>query len=231
MATITRCASVAAAQQYAAERSATRIAEAIAARGRCTIVLAGGNTPAGMYRRLAAEPLRSTIDWSRVIVLWGDERYVPLDHADSNYRVAHETLLTAVPLLPAQLFPMPVWRENPHEAAQSYAHDVTAQLAAGGGQLDLVLLGMGPDGHTASLFPLHPALTTTDLVTVVRDAPKPPPLRLTLALPALNTARHVLFLVTGSDKAATLRAVLDGAPGYPAGRVQPRQGDVEWVVG
>jgi len=157
--------------------------------GARTLVLAGGNTPQRCYELLVAAEVR----WGRVTVLFGDERCVPPDHPDSNYRVAKEALLDRV--APATVHRI-AGELGPDEAAAAY-NGIVGALAP----LDVVLLGAGEDGHTASLFPGHPEVQATGFAVAVRDAPKPPPDRVSLTLPALQGARHVIVLATGAGKA------------------------------
>ncbi len=171
-----------------AAAAAADIAEAVRDGAR-SLVLAGGNTPRRCYELLA----HLDVAWGRVSVLFGDERCVHADHPDSNYRMAREALLDHV--APATVYRIPA-ELGPDEAAGLYAHVVGAVAP-----LDIVLLGVGEDGHTASLFPGHPALTASGLAVGIRDAPKPPPQRVTLTLPALQAARRVIILATGAGKA------------------------------
>jgi 6-phosphogluconolactonase len=171
-----------------AAAAAADIAEALRDGAR-SLVLAGGTTPQRCYELLA----HMDVDWGRVTILFGDERCVRPDHPDSNYRMARESLLDRVS--PATVHRMPA-ELGPDEGAGLYAH-VVASVAS----LDVVTLGVGEDGHTASLFPGHPALEATALVVGIRDSPKPPPQRVTLTLPALRSARRVIILATGAGKA------------------------------
>jgi 6-phosphogluconolactonase len=188
--------------RVAADRVRVLAADAIAARGRFRFALAGGSTPRALYAHLAAA---RDVDWARVDVFFGDERSVGLDDLQSNYRMARETLLS-----PAAVPPDNVRRlrgEDPDLAAA--ARDYEAALGgAGAAPLDLVLLGMGADGHTASLFPGTAALDERARLCVANDVPQLATRRLTLTYPALLGARDVLFLIAGADKAATLRDVL-----------------------
>jgi 6-phosphogluconolactonase len=157
--------------------------------GARTLVLAGGTTPRGCYEHLA----RLDVEWGRVTVLFGDERCVPSDHPDSNYRMAREALLDKA--APATVHRMPA-ELGPDEGARLYT-EVVAYVSP----LDVVVLGIGEDGHTASLFPGHAALEADALVIGIRDSPKPPPKRVTLTLKTLRAARHVIILATGAGKA------------------------------
>jgi 6-phosphogluconolactonase len=171
-----------------AAAAASDIASTLA-EGARTLVLAGGTTPGRCYELLS----RLEVAWGRVTILFGDERCVPPFHPESNYRMAREKLLGRV--APATVHRMPA-ELGPDEAAGLYSH-VVASVAP----LDIVLLGVGEDGHTASLFPGHPALQAKGWALGIRDAPKPPPQRVTLTLSALNGARHVIILATGAGKA------------------------------
>ncbi|HZU15008.1 MAG TPA: 6-phosphogluconolactonase [Candidatus Dormibacteraeota bacterium] len=187
-----------------ARRAADLVAEAVRAGAR-TLVLAGGSTPRRAYQLLATEPL----PWGRVTVLFGDERCVPPDHPESNYRMAKRELLDHVH--PGSLHRIP--GELGAEAAAARYDTIVRSLTP----LDLVLLGMGPDGHTASLFPGHAALHAAGYAVAVHDAPKPPPERVSLTLGALREARQVVVLVAGEDKAAALARARRGE--VPAGMI------------
>jgi 6-phosphogluconolactonase len=177
-----------------------------------TLVLAGGSTPQRCYALLVGRP----IEWGRVTVLFGDERCVPPDDPESNYRMAFDTLLAHV--APASVHRMP--GELGAEAAAAEYERVVRSV----GNLDLVLLGLGEDGHTASLFPGHPELSASGLVTGVHGAPKPPPDRVSLTLEALNAARRVVFLATGAGKREAFQRAQRGE--VPAGMV----GGATWIV-
>jgi 6-phosphogluconolactonase len=178
-------------EEDVAEAGAKAIAKALR-EGSRTLVLAGGTTPARCYELLA----NMEVDWARVTVLFGDERCVPPDHPDSNYRMARETLLDKVS--PATVYRMPA-ELGPDEGAAEYESTIKALVP-----LDVVVLGVGEDGHTASLFPGHPLLKATGLVAGIRDSPKPPPERVTLTLPAIQGARLVIVLATGAGKAQAI---------------------------
>jgi len=171
-----------------AEAAAAEIADVLRG-GAQTLVLAGGTTPKRCYELLA----ELDVQWGRVSVLFGDERCVPPDHPDSNYRMVKESLLDRV--APATVYRMPA-ELGPDEGADAYA-EVVANVAP----LDLVLLGVGEDGHVASLFPGHPLLRASGLTAGIRDSPKPPPERVTLTLEAIRDAGRVLIIATGAGKA------------------------------
>ncbi len=201
-----------------AETVASAIDLALAQRDRCQIALAGGRTPAATYHHLAQERL----PWERVDVLLGDERWVSSDDAASNARLVRTTLMAAGPGRAARLHPVPTHLASPEEGAQAYG-DLLAQLCSGEPpELDLVLLGLGDDGHTASLFPGTAATTVTDRSVTVSDGKGLA--RITLTAPVLSAARQVVFLVCGADKRQALRRLLDPAESpqrTPAVLVQP----------
>jgi 6-phosphogluconolactonase len=221
-------------QREGAERVAAAAEEAISKRGRFSLVLSGGSTPGGLYELLAASPYRERIDWSKVHLFWGDERYLPLDDEESCYHLADETLISKVSIPSEQIHPFETDLDDPQDAADGYTQTLRDYFGTGQPRFDLVLLGMGPDGHTASLFPEHATLNAdrATWVVVERDSPKPPPLRLSLTLPLLNQARTIVFLVTGDDKAESLRKVLqsDDSPRLPSARVRPVDGELVWLV-
>jgi 6-phosphogluconolactonase len=221
----------------AAEEFARAAAEAIAARGRFTVALSGGSTPQRLYQDLAGPSFRDRIDWSKVEVFWGDERCVPPDHKDSNYRMANQALLSRVPLPAAQVHRMEAERADRAAAAGDYQAVIanTFDLPADGEPpaFDLILLGMGPDGHTASLFPETAALGETQRWVVVNYVPKFATDRLTFTYPILNRGREVLFLVAGADKAEPLQEVLEGPPDsrrLPSQAIRPTAGQLLWFV-
>ncbi len=224
-----------AAARLAAARVARRCAAAVAERGECALALAGGDTPRALYTLLASEPFRTDIPWGQVRVFWGDERGVPPTDPRSNYRMAYETLLPHVPIPPDRIHRMPAERPDGAAAAEEYAGLLRAHLPAstdGVPRLDLALLGLGADAHTASLFPGTPVLRETRLVFSY-DVPDLGTSRMTLTLPMLNHAGEVLFLVSGASKARALAAVLEGPRDpdtVPAQGVKPAGGQVVWIV-
>ena len=209
------------------------IAEAIAARGDCWIALAGGRTPRAVYERLAANGAPA-IDWARVHVAFGDERLVPPDHTDSNYAMARAALFTRVPIPAEQIHRVDGERRDAADAAAAYAAMLARAFAIGPGAwpvFDVVLLGVGPDGHTASLFPHTAALEVRDRLAAAAVAPAPPTARVTLTYPVLNAARSVILLVSGEDKAeAVARAFADAVPiaDCPVRGVRPDGGSLTW---
>jgi 6-phosphogluconolactonase len=220
---------LAALSSAAAEAVAGALRAAAGARGEFLLTLSGGGTPRGLYETLAAGVYRA-LPWDRVHFFWSDERCVPPDHADSNYRLAEEALLSRLAIRPDQIHRLPGELEPGAGAAR--AEQELREFFAGREQrdgfpvLDLILLGVGPDGHTASLFPGRPALEEEERWVVAEEQPGRPPLvpRLTVTLPVLNAAREVIFLVSGEEK----RPVVAHPENFPAGRV--RGDKVVWMV-
>jgi 6-phosphogluconolactonase len=219
-------------RRAAAESFVTLAGSAVQIRGRFAVALSGGTTPKRLYSLLASPPYRDRIDWSSLHVFWADERCVPWDHRDSNFKLAHDTLLSRVPL-PEENIHRICGEDEPECAAQAYEQELRSFFdPAAFPVFDLVLLGAGEDGHTASLFPGGATLRarTRLAVPVHFDAPKHS--RVTLTLPVLNHAGKVLFLASGRAKAKVVHEILeDGNPSqYPAGMVQPARGRVIWLV-
>jgi 6-phosphogluconolactonase len=211
-------------------------ADACAARGAFTIALSGGSTPRRLHTMLAdpARPFRGRIDWSRWQLFWGDDRHVPPDHPDSNFRMAKETLIDRVPIAPTQVHRIHAELSDANEAAVGYEHELRGYFAGRPWPaFDLVLLGMGPDGHTASLFPGTGAVHESTRWVIAPWVEKLKTCRITLSPPAINAAAHVIVLVAGADKADALRDVLDGPRDpdrLPAQIVQPASGSLTWFV-
>ena len=208
--------------------------EAIADHGHFTIALSGGSTPKALYALLGNEPYRSQIDWALVEIFWSDERCVPPDSSDSNYHLAQEVFLSKVPIAANQIHRMPADKVDRDAASQEYTQEMQRVFGTDGiPSFDLLQLGMGPEGHTASLFPHQASLHEQQRLVMPVDVPKPPPPRLTFTPPLLNAARHVLFLVTGSEKADAIQAVLEGSyqpEEYPAQIIRPPHGEVTWML-
>jgi 6-phosphogluconolactonase len=208
--------------------------EAVTARGRFVVALAGGVTPRDTYRQLAQPPLRDAMPWADTWVFFGDERAVPPEHAESNYRMAHLALLSLVLLPLAQVFRMRGEAEDQEAAAKQYADAMRQVFGTKRGELprfDMILLGLGVDGHTASLFPHSAALKeTVRWVVSVHAAAAAIPVRLTMTLPVLNAARRVMFLAAGSEKAKAIRAVLQDGARVPARMVCPAEGTLDWLL-
>ncbi|NBD07420.1 6-phosphogluconolactonase [Corallococcus silvisoli] len=200
----------------AADWLARELTQALARKSRVSLALSGGNTPKAAYRALAEHPL----PWERVDVYFVDERFVPPDHPDSNYQLVKQTLLDPLKLPDAQVFRMQGEREDRDAAARDYEKALPARL-------DVVLIGLGEDGHTASLFPGHPALKEhTRRVLAVEQGSKPPPWRMTLTFPVLQGAGAVLGLVTGEGKRDAMRRVLAGDMSLPASHVT----NTQWML-
>jgi 6-phosphogluconolactonase len=224
------CADLAELSRRSAEAAVATIDAAIRTAGTCSIVLSGGRTPRALYRLLASE-FRARIRWPKVQVFWGDERYVSPADSRSNYRMANETLLEHVPCPPENVHPMPTDCPSADLAARDYERTLRDHFAGEWPAFDLVLLGMGDDGHTASLFPGSLALAERTRWVVAARAPVEPHVRLTMTLPALSRAAAVQVLVSGAAKADALRHVLDG-PGdwikYPAAGIRLGAASVIW---
>jgi 6-phosphogluconolactonase len=219
-----------------AARSFARLADQyVIGCGRFSVALSGGTTPRAMFEHLAAEPLRETIPWSSIFFFWGDERAVGPDHVDSNFRMANDTLLSRVPVPAENIFRMHGEDPNLSQAADDYSDTLRRVLGSQSGlpRLDLILLGMGADGHTASLFPGSPALEATGSIVVSNFVEKFGTSRLTLTAPAINAARNIRFVVGGEDKAPALKAVLEGPPDprlYPSQLIHPSDGSLLWMT-
>ena len=201
--------------------------DAIDSRGRFVVALSGGSTPRDTYRRLGSEALVSRVMWSRVQVLWGDERCVPPHHAESNYRMARETLLDRVPIPAANVHRIH-GEDDPATAAEVYEATLRTLL-----RIDLVLLGLGEDGHTASLFPGSAAVHERTRWVMAARASAASLWRITLTPVVINAAAEVLFIVSGAAKAGILRRVLEGPrrpQSLPAQAIAPTNGRVRWCV-
>jgi len=206
--------------------------DAIAAKGHFTVALTGGSSPAGLYRLLAASPYREQVEWDHVYIFWGDERWVPLDDERSNARMTFETLLDHVSIPRTQIFPMWADGVSPDEFAREYEQSLRLHLHPDG-RFDLILLGMGADGHTASWFP-HTGVLHEYNKWVVAYYLKPQDMyRITLTVPLVNRANHIAVIAYGAGKAEALYEVLRGAHNfeqYPAQLID-RAGDrVTWLV-
>ena len=212
--------------------------DSVAARGAFHVALSGGKTPAALFRRLAEDDLRGAVDWSRTHLYWSDERTVPPSHPDSNYGMAERELIARVSIPSQNVHRMEAERADLDRAAQEYEALLRKNLPAGPGGfpcLDLIYLGMGPDGHTASLFPGSSGLKETVRAVIAHDVIPPnfpPSKRMTFTFPMLNAARAVLFLITGADKKDRLREVLEGThtPPYPSQTVRPAAGQLVFLT-
>ena len=224
----------------AAERVVTAAARAIEADGRFVIALSGGSTPRATFQLLAREPAVSRIQWSHVHVVWGDERCVPPTNAESNYRMARETLLDHVPVPAANIHRI-LGEDDPAAAAASYERELRGLLRTpegmpsreSGRRIDLALQGLGDNGHTASIFPHSRAIDEHMRWVMAEHVDATPPWRVTLTAPVLNAAASVVFIVSGAGKAAVLKDVIDGPMrprDLPAQLIAPVAGELHWLV-
>src|SRR4051812_20777358 len=223
----------AAVAKEAADRIVAASAEAVAAAGRFSIALAGGSTPKALYQLLAAEPYRSQIDWTRFEVYFGDERCVPPTHAESNYRMADEALLSKVPI-PADNVHRMRGEIEPQEAAKEYGLMLKQKFGDGG--LDICLLGMGTDGHVASIFPGTPAASEKEhrvIAQFVEKSTTGKSWRITMTPVFLNRSRRVMLLVAGKEKAARVKEVMEEEPDplrQPVQLIDPGATQVTWLM-
>ncbi len=218
----------------AAAEVLARGGEAVAARGSFALALSGGSTPRALYALLAdpRRPFAGRMPWGRTQVFFGDERHVPPDHPDSNFRMVRQVLLAHVPIPAENVHRVRGELSDAAAAAAAYERELRAALGESPA-IDLILLGLGEDGHTASLFPGSPALDERKRWVVAPWVERLGARRITFTLPVLEAARQVLFLVTGAAKSAALRRALGeptGAEPIPAARVRPRRGRVLWLV-
>jgi 6-phosphogluconolactonase len=216
----------AAAAEFAAQASL-----AVRTNGRFAVALSGGSTPKTLYSLLATKP---DIPWDKVCFFWGDERHVPPDHPESNYRMANEALLSKVPVRPENIFRIHAEEKDAGAAALQYEQTLKDFFHLSPGEFprfDLIFLGVGPDGHTASLFPGTAALNETQRLVVANWVPKFKTDRITFTLPVLNAAAFVMFLLSGADKASTLHEVLENSSAdLPSQNVRPANGKLIWLV-
>lgn len=218
-------------EHAAADEVVRTVRNAIARRGVCAWALAGGSTPRGLYQRLAEDPWRERLDWKRLHFFWTDERCVPPEHPQSNYRMAWEALLSRIPVSPGNIHRIQGERP-PAEAAALYQRQLKRWGKGSLPRFDFVLLGMGADGHTASLLPGTEALSEKRRLVLPTLSPRPPRERVSLSLRAINAARKVLFLVAGEEKAVALEHVINepSANSLPASLVRPAKGTLLWLV-
>ena len=219
----------------AANELVQRAHRAIAASGRFTLALAGGSTPKGLYKLLPGLP-QGTVSWDRVFVFFGDERHVPPDHADSNFRMASESFLSKVPLPEKNIFRVAAENPDADAAALDYEQSLRGFFDVRPGdfpRFDLILLGMGPDGHAASLFPHSKGLRERSRWVIANWVEKFNTARITFTYPVLNQAAGVLFLVSGAEKQDALFQVLRGKPApeeFPSQAVRPVRGELLWMA-
>jgi 6-phosphogluconolactonase len=217
----------------AAEKFCTLGSEAIKTHGRFSVALSGGSTPRGLHQELVTH-FASRLDWNKVFFFWGDERHVPPDSSDSNYRMAKETLLSKLPIPRENIFrvlsELPDARQAAakyEQALQQFFHPEPDSFP----KFDFILLGMGPDGHTASLFPGTAALQEKDHLVVANWVEKLNTFRITFTYPVLNSAACIMFLVNGDEKAEMVRRALkDSAANLPCQKVRPENGELLWYL-
>jgi 6-phosphogluconolactonase len=217
--------------EAAAAEFAAQASQAVRTNGRFAVALSGGSTPKTLYSLLATKP---DIPWDKVCFFWGDERHVPPDHPESNYRMANEALLSKVPVRPENIFRIHAEEKDAGAAALQYEQTLKDFFHLSPGEFprfDLIFLGVGPDGHTASLFPGTAALNETQRLVVANWVPKFKTDRITFTLPVLNAAAFVMFLLSGADKASTLHEVLENSSAdLPSQNVRPANGKLIWLV-
>jgi len=223
--------------RMAAKIIVDRITESLETKARFTIALSGGSTPKGLYALLATDPsFRERIVWQKVHFFWGDERHVPPDHPESNYRMAYETMLSKAPVPPENIHRVPVEHPDANKSAHEYEQELIRFFRLEAGRLprfDCVLQGLGRDGHTASLFPGTKAVRERERLVVANWVETLRTYRITMTVPVLNNADWVLFLVSGTEKAETLKDVLAGdkqPERLPARLIQPTHGRLLWLV-
>jgi 6-phosphogluconolactonase len=215
-----------------AELFLSEVRRAIRERGRFTVALSGGSSPALLFRRIAEDAPGSDIDWGKAHIFWADERCVPPDHGESNYRLARELFLDMLPSpgavihrIPAELPPREAARRYEEELARAFPGECVPVF-------DQIWLGLGSDGHTASLFPDCETQGSVGRTAIAVYVEKPGSHQVTLTLPVINNARHVVFLVTGAGKADIVAGILEGKTGtrYPAAGVAPAEGMLTWLL-
>ncbi|HET9714465.1 MAG TPA: 6-phosphogluconolactonase [Pyrinomonadaceae bacterium] len=215
----------------AARHFVARSLEAVAIRGLFTVALSGGSTPKSLYEVLADpdEPFRELVPWSNIHFFWSDERHVPPDHPDSNYRMAHEAMLSHVPVSDDNVHRIQSENADVAATAQAYEETLKEVTKAILPQLDLILLGLGNDGHTASIFPGSEVLHEATRLVAAPWVEQLKTYRITMTLPLINNAVSVLFLVSGSEKAEIVKEVLQGPKRYPAQEVRSA-GELLWML-
>ncbi len=211
----------------AARHIVDTLSKVLDSRDRASLVLTGGSTPRETYTILANEH-NASLDWQRVDLFMGDERYVPHDHADSNYRMVKESLLTGIK--PGNIYPMPTEEESPERAAEVYERTLRDYFIGARPVFDVTLLGLGDDAHVASLFPGSPFLDEAERLVLATKAPAESPVRdrITLTFPAINASRRIFFIVAGAHKREAILRTLESGD-TPAARVHPRE-DLIWLV-
>ena len=220
------------ATEFVADLVRMIICESVSNTGSCKIALAGGTTPHALYRQLARDVINSEVPWQDVDIFFGDERDVPHDHVESNFHMAQRALLDHVPVSPGRVNPMPADGQDLHAAAEKYEQLIRATVPAGCDGIpgfDLILLGMGGDGHTASLFPFTDALAETRRLVVSHFVPVLGRRRMTFTFPMINAARNIVALVTGADKAEAISILMgddeEARADLPFSMIKPTSGE------
>ncbi len=226
------CADTKELARAAAELFVLRSNEAVAQRGLFTVALSGGSTPKRLYELLAdpVESFRNRIPWSSIHFFWSDERHVPPNHPDSNYRMANEAMLAHVPVGKDHVHRVPSENPNGAEDAAEYEQTLINTTGQALPELDLILLGTGADGHTASIFPGSDVLHETKRLVAATWVEKLQTHRITMTLPLLNNGASVVFLVSGLEKAKIVKEVLEGPEKYPAQAIKPMHGELLWML-
>ena len=216
----------------AAEHFVAASNAAVAQRGFFTVALSGGSTPKALYELLADpnEPFRVQVPWAKTHFFWSDERHVPPDNPESNYRMAHEAMLSRVPVDENKVHRVLSENPNAEQAAADYELGLRRIVNQDLPQIDLILLGLGPDGHTASLFPGTDVLKETKRLIAATWVEKLQAYRITMTVPLLNNGAFVMFLVSGAEKAQIISEVLDGPQKYPAQLINPSHGQLLWLT-
>ncbi len=221
---------------FAAEKFVEIAHNSVEQNGRFSAVLAGGSTPKSLYQLLSTEKFKNKIDWSKVYFFFGDERFVLPTDEDSNFKMANESLFEPLKISEENIFHWQTELKDAGAIAADYEFKIKNFFnlsAAEFPRFDLILLGMGADGHTASLFPFTDALNEEDIIAIANPVEKLDTTRLTLTFPAINNAANVIFLIKGADKAETLRDVLEGnyqPEKYPSQAVKPLDGNIYWLI-
>ena len=215
----------------AARHFVAKSLEAILNKGRFTVALSGGSTPKKLYELLAdpTEPFRNQVPWEKIHFLWSDERHVPPDHSESNYRMTYEAMLSRVPVATDNVHRIEGENPNAFDAAVKYEKTLKSVTGEALPQLDLILLGLGTDGHTASIFPGSEVLQETKRLVAAPWVEKLKSYRITMTLPVLNNGGSVVFLVSGDEKAEIVKEVIEGPERYPAQAVKPK-GELLWLL-
>jgi 6-phosphogluconolactonase len=226
------CRDIAELSRQSAERFSQLVNQSVQGSGRFTVALSGGSTPKHLYSLLGSPDYKERIPWNNVHLFWGDERCVPPDHPESNFGMVRESLLSKIKI-PAENIHRMAGEREPQAAAAEYEKHLQEFFGLESGALprfDLILLGIGEDGHTASLFPGSDALNETRRLVIAPFVEKLNSYRLTLTLPVLNSGAEVWFLVTGASKADAVKKVLRGSADLPAAKVQPVNGRLVWFI-